>query len=108
MCCETSSGTRAVVNNDFSSNTRDADNTNNNNNNNNNNNDNNNNNNIITDLVNNRRLKAARQREVRLGLLQNIVKGSGNIVDDTLDLILQPYYTEDDQQRLANRIAKSG
>jgi len=45
--------------------------------------------------------------QVRAGLLQNIVRGGSNIVDDTLDLLLYRYYTEADKQKLANRIAKS-
>ncbi len=44
------------------------------------------------------------QREIRRGLLQQILKGSGSLVDDTLDLILTPYLSKDDQQRIATRI----
>lgn len=44
------------------------------------------------------------QREIRRGLLQQILKGSGSLVDDTLDLILTPYLSKDDQQRIATRV----
>lgn len=44
------------------------------------------------------------QRDVRRGLLQQILKGSGDLFDDTLDLLLTPYLSKDDQQRLATRV----
>lgn len=44
------------------------------------------------------------QRQLRRGLLQQILKGGGNLVDDTLDLLLTPYLSKDDQERLATRV----
>jgi hypothetical protein len=51
--------------------------------------------------------KTVTQREVRRGLLQQILKGSGSIVDDTLDLLLQPFLSPEDQQKTAIRIGLS-
>jgi len=49
-------------------------------------------------------LRTVTQRQLRRGLLQQILKGGGNLVDDTLDLILTPYLSKDDQERLATRV----
>jgi len=49
--------------------------------------------------------KRRETRIVRSGLLRRILSGSSSIVDDTLDLFLQPYLNEEDQQRLATRFS---
>ena len=49
----------------------------------------------------NSRVQAA---EIRAGLFREVVRGTSNVIDDALDLILAPFLTEDDQQKLASRL----
>ncbi|CAG7732608.1 unnamed protein product [Allacma fusca] len=44
---------------------------------------------------------------LRAGLFREIVQGTSNVIDDTLDLILAPYLTEEDRQKLATRLGSN-
>ncbi|ODM97439.1 hypothetical protein Ocin01_09238 [Orchesella cincta] len=48
--------------------------------------------------------KSVTRSQIRRALFKNIVRGSGSLIDDTIDLVLHPFLTKEDQLKVATRV----